>query len=194
MNIRESLFNIQQKLNAPKTQYNNFGRYNYRSCEDILKAVKSLLKETETILTLNDQVIDKGDRYYIEATATLENMDGEKISIRSIARESEIKKGMDGSQITGAASSYARKYALNGLFGIDDNKDSDKTNKGAVGHPKAIKGDYYKIATSVIEKSEDNETLKEMIPKFEASKKYTDEQKVLLINKINDKIDISIKK
>jgi len=116
---------IQQELKVPKNQFNNFGKYKYRNCEDILEAVKPLLGSGE--LLLNDEVINVGDRYYIKATAILREGESE-ISVSAYAREPENKKGMDDSQITGAASSYARKYALNGLFAIDDTKDSDTTN------------------------------------------------------------------
>lgn len=130
MNIYEKLAVIQQKLKAPKGQFNNFGKYKYRSCEDILKAVKPLLNTTKTILTLTDGMEYLGDRFYIVATATLTDTEsGESIKTVGRAREEAEKKGMDGSQITGTASSYARKYALNGLFCIDDNKDSDSTNE-----------------------------------------------------------------
>ena len=123
------IINIQQKLKAPKTQRNNFGNYNYRSCEDILEAVKPLLEENKCFLVITDEIINLGNRYYVKATAKLINDDGALIAENNgIAREEESKKGMDGSQITGASSSYARKYALNGLFGIDDTKDSDYTN------------------------------------------------------------------
>lgn len=125
----EKLIKIQSELKAPKGQYNNFGKYNYRNCEDILEALKPLLKEVGLFLTITDEVILIGDRYYIKATATVS--DGtNKIETSALARESDTKKGMDDSQITGAASSYARKYALNGLFCIDDTKDADTTNKG----------------------------------------------------------------
>lgn len=131
MNIKEKLLKIQQELKAPKGQYNSFGKYKYRSCEDILEALKPLLNETKTILTINDEMQYIGERYYIKATAILSDTEGnETISNSAYAREEETKKGMDGSQITGASSSYARKYALNGLFGIDDTKDSDTTNTG----------------------------------------------------------------
>lgn len=123
----EKLIKIQQNLKAPKNQHNSFGNYNYRSCEDIFEAVKPLLEEENLTLRLNDELVQVGDRYYIKATAIL--TDGtETIENTSYAREEETKKGMDGSQITGASSSYARKYALNGLFLIDDVKDSDTTN------------------------------------------------------------------
>lgn len=129
MGIYGKLLNIQQKLNAPKNQRNNFGNYNYRSCEDILEAVKPLLNENKCVLKLSDEIIYTGERYHVKAIATLTDIEtGEKESSNGWAREEESKKGMDGSQITGASSSYARKYALNGLFCIDDNKDSDSTN------------------------------------------------------------------
>lgn len=127
--INIKLMNIQQELKAPKGQYNDFGKYAYRSCEDILEAVKPLLKKEKVVLTISDELQYIGNRYYIKAIATLIDTESEAtISNSAYAREEETKKGMDGSQITGASSSYARKYALNGLFGIDDNKDSDTTN------------------------------------------------------------------
>ncbi len=122
------LTTIQGKLNAPKNQRNNFGGYNYRSCEDILMAVKPLLSETKTALTISDEVVLIGDFVFVKATATIKNAAGESESTIAYARHPEQKKGMDDSQITGATSSYARKYALNGLFCIDDNKDADATN------------------------------------------------------------------
>lgn len=123
------LIEIQQKLKAPKGQYNSFGNYKYRNCEDILEAVKPLLAARDLFITLNDEVEYIGTRFYVRATATIYDKEGKKIaSTSAYAREEETKKGMDGSQITGASSSYARKYALNGLFAIDDTKDSDTTN------------------------------------------------------------------
>lgn len=116
---------IQTKLNAPKGQRNNFGKYNYRSAEDILEALKPLLKETNCYLNINDSIELVGDRYYIKATAKITNSEGVSESATAYAREELTKKGMDASQITGSTSSYARKYALNGLFAIDDNKDAD---------------------------------------------------------------------
>jgi len=125
-NILEKLSNVQNELKAPKNQKNNFGNYNYRSAEDILEAVKPLLKTNRLSLILSDELKNIGDRYYINAIATIYDLDSEKtISNTAYAREEETKKGMDGSQITGTASSYARKYALNGLFNIDDTKDAD---------------------------------------------------------------------
>ena len=129
MSIGTKLLNIQQKVNAPKNQYNKFGGYNYRSCEDILQAVKPVLAENNCTLTIQDELIQIGDRYYVKATAQLVDCDDEtKATSQAYAREEESKKGMDGSQITGSASSYARKYALNGLFCLDDTKDADATN------------------------------------------------------------------
>jgi len=122
---------IQSKLKAPKSQFNKFGGYRYRSCEDILEAVKPLLLETGCTLTIADDVLAVGDRIYIKATATLTAADGKQWQTSAFAREAESKKGMDDSQVTGTASSYARKYALNGLFCIDDTKDADALNTSA---------------------------------------------------------------
>ena len=116
---------IQQKLNAPKGQFNKFGGYAYRNCEDILMAVKPLLDETGTTLIITDEIVAVLDRVYVKATATLINAEKEQVSVSAYARESLTRKGMDDSQITGSTSSYSRKYALNGLFLIDDNKDAD---------------------------------------------------------------------
>lgn len=118
------LLEIQHRLKAPKGQYNNFGKYKYRSCEDILEAVKPILYEVGCTLTLTDTIELIGDRYYIKATAWLKGEDTDEV-VTAYAREAETKTGMDASQITGTASSYARKYALNGLFCIDDTKDAD---------------------------------------------------------------------
>ena len=115
---------IQQKLKAPKGQFNSFGGYHYRSCEDIVEALKPILAEYGAAIILSDEIVAVGERVYVKATATLKTKDTE-YSTTAYAREPAAKKGMDESQITGAASSYARKYALNGLFGIDDTKDAD---------------------------------------------------------------------
>ena len=146
----KQLIQLINELKAPKGQYNSFGKYKYRSCEDILEAVKPLLAKYECLLFLSDEVKElqvpydytslvtekgattethyNGSRVYIEATATIVLPDGQTFSAKGIAREEIVKKGMDASQITGSASSYARKYALNGLFCIDDTKDADATN------------------------------------------------------------------
>ena len=122
----KTLNKIQKELKAPKGQKNTFGNYNYRSCEDILEAVKPLLGEA--VLTISDEIVNLGDRFYVKAIATI-SQGTENVSVSAYARESLEKKGMDSAQITGATSSYARKYALNGLFCIDDTKDADNTNK-----------------------------------------------------------------
>ncbi len=121
----EALRLIQQELKAPKGQYNSFGKYHYRSCEDIVESVKPLLAKHGVQLTLTDDIVMVGDRIYVKATATLYDEKGVSETATAFAREPEQKKGMDESQITGTASSYARKYALNGLFLIDDTKDPD---------------------------------------------------------------------
>ena len=126
--IVESMAAIQSSLKAPKGQTNKFGGYKYRSCEDILEAVKPLLKKHKLVLTITDDMTEVGGRVYVKATASVHNAEGHSILTNGFAREEENKKGMDSSQITGSASSYARKYALNGLFCIDDTKDSDATN------------------------------------------------------------------
>lgn len=128
----ETLNRIQKELKAPKNQRNSFGNYNYRSCEDILEAVKPLLGTA--VLTLSDDIIAENNRVYVRATATLRD-GNQSVSVTAFAREPEAKKGMDESQITGAASSYARKYALNGLFCIDDTKDADSTNDHGKAEP-----------------------------------------------------------
>ena len=129
-NVYQKLMEVQSKLKAPKGQYNSFGKYSYRSCEDILEALKPLLNEAGAIVNISDQVKLIGDRYYIEATAMFLDVNtGDSIISKAMAREDESKKGQDLAQLSGATSSYARKYALNGLFAIDDNKDPDSTNK-----------------------------------------------------------------
>ena len=137
MNIYEKLMNIQQELKAPKGQYNSFGKYKYRSCEDILESVKPLLEKYKVTIILSDKLEQIGERYYIRAKAILiDTESNNSIENTAYAREEETKKGMDGSQITGTSSSYARKYALNGLLLIDDTKDADtdefakENNKG----------------------------------------------------------------
>ena len=130
MTIQQKLMNVQASLKAPKNQFNSFGKYNYRSCEDILEGLKPLLKEVEAVVVLSDEVVMIGERYYIKATATfIDTATNYSQSVSAYAREDENKKGMDLAQVTGSVSSYARKYALNGLFCIDDTKDSDSTNQ-----------------------------------------------------------------
>lgn len=145
MNIYEKLLKAQVELKAPKGQYNSFGKYKYRSCEDILEALKPVLDKLKLTLFISDEIVEVGGSYktskkdeiietvgrkYVKATITLVNIEkpDEQIQTSALAREEETKKGQDGSQITGSSSSYARKYTLNGLFAIDDTKDSDSTN------------------------------------------------------------------
>ena len=125
--FRDSIISIQGELKAPKNQRNSFGNYNYRSAEDILEAVKPLLKKYSLFLYIEDKIVMIGDRYYVQATANISN-GSDNLSVTAFAREEDQKKGQDASQITGSTSSYARKYALNGLLCIDDTKDSDSTN------------------------------------------------------------------
>ena len=156
--LNETLLAIQQELKAPKGQYNSFGKYKYRSCEDILEAVKPLLRKHNCTLVISDDIVMLGTRFYIKATVTLSN-GGESVMTTAFAREVEEKKGADSSQITGAASSYARKYALNGLFCIDDNKDSDSTNNG--GKPvESAENPLMEAAMSDVRNAKDTQALK----------------------------------
>lgn len=123
----KKLIEIQSELKCPKKQYNSFGKYSFRNSEDILESVKPILKKHNCILTISDQIVDVGGRIYVQATATLKH-EAESVTVTAYAREPESLKGMSESQVTGSTSSYARKYALNGLFLIDDSQDSDVTN------------------------------------------------------------------
>ena len=128
-NVYMKLIEVQSKLKAPKSQFNKFGNYAYRNCEDILEALKPILNQVKAVINISDEVVLIGERYYIKATVKfIDGETGDVIEASAMAREEENKKGMDSSQLTGSTSSYARKYALNGLFAIDDTKDSDTTN------------------------------------------------------------------
>lgn len=185
MNIYEKLLKAQVELKAPKGQYNSFGKYKYRSCEDILEALKPVLDKFKLTLFISDEIVEVGGSYklekkdetvetvgrkYVKATITLVNIDkpDEIIETSALAREEETKKGMDGSQITGASSSYARKYALNGMFMIDDTKDSDSTNTH--GKEEKTEAERKKEAIEAINKLADTEEKTEkvfdMIAKF----------------------------
>lgn len=129
----KELIEIQAKLKAPKNQFNKFGGYKYRNCEDILEAVKPLLHEAGCVLTISDAIELIGNRVYVKAVASLSNSEGQKSETVAFAREPESRKGMDEAQVTGASSSYARKYALNGLFCIDDSKDADSHEEPKIG-------------------------------------------------------------
>lgn len=135
--MKELLF-IQHELKAPKGKYNSFGKYRYRSAEDILEALKPILHDLNCYLVISDDLVVIGERYYIKSTATLTNSAGDSISSNGFAREEDEKKGQDASQITGSASSYARKYALNGLFLIDDGIDADSLTTSAVDYRKQL--------------------------------------------------------
>ena len=129
MSVYEKLLSVQSELKAPKSQFNKFGGYQYRSCEDILEALKPICLKHKALTKISDEIIYVEGRHYVKATVTFIDIeDGQKIESYGLAREEESKKGMDGSQITGSSSSYARKYALNGMFAIDDTKDSDSSN------------------------------------------------------------------
>lgn len=161
--VYEKLINVQAELKAPKGQYNSFGKYNYRSCEDILEGVKPLLKANKLTLTISDEVILIGDRYYIKAIATVTDIEsGESTSVSAYAREDDTKKGMDLAQVTGSVSSYARKYALNGLFCIDDTKDSDTTNKATKSLTEAQIKRLYAISNKA---GYDKEKLQQLVTK-----------------------------
>lgn len=152
---------VQRELKAPKGQRNSYGGYNYRSCEDILEAVKPLTSNFGLILVISDEIEQVGERYYIKATATLSDSTGSYVSNTAYAREELTRKGMDASQITGAASSYARKYALNGLFAIDDTKEADATNNGQ-DEPKKPKEPTKAQATKQLQGAKTVEELKEL--------------------------------
>lgn len=156
LSIYEKLLKIQTELKAPKNQVNKFGGYNYRSCEDILESVKPLLDKYNCTLKISDELVNIGERYYIKATATLINIEKyDMIENTAYAREEESKKGMDGSQITGATSSYCRKYCLNGLFLIDDTKDADTDEYTEQQEKKAKKAvDYRKQLIEYCNKNE----------------------------------------
>lgn len=195
----EKLIKIQQVLKAPKNQYNGFGKYSYRSCEDILEAVKPLVAEEGLLLTISDELVQMGDRYYVKATATI--TDGTaSIQALAFAREPLTKKGMDESQVTGAASSYARKYALNGLFCIDDAKDADteeyqstssntRQSKGKSTSYDPVKQWNNLVARAVNGGISQNELTQYVIQQFKVSKpsELTQEQMQQAYNYVNTK-------
>ena len=185
----KELLQIQSELKAPKGQFNDYGKYKYRSCEDILEAVKPILKKNNCTLLLTDSLVYVGERYYIKATATLVNAEGKSVSTEAYAREEETKKGMDASQITGASSSYARKYALNGLLCIDDNKDSDTTNTGdntPAAPAKASKEDNAEVEKAIAEinAAKSKEDLINAIAKYKGNKSVINN--LAFINAVNN--------
>lgn len=160
--MNDKLLAIQQTLNAPKNLRNSFGGYNYRSAESILEALKPLLADNKLTIRITDELVNVGERYYVKATVTL--TDGtDSLETTAFAREEETKKGMDGSQITGASSSYARKYALNGMFAIDDSADSDATND----HDKGAKPEVMNFI-DVQKKIKESKTLEELTKLYNA--------------------------
>ena len=155
---------IQSTLKAPKNQRNTFGGYNYRSCEDIMEAVKPLLKDTNCTLVISDEIVQVADRIYVKSTATLKTPSGDVYENTAFAREALSKKGMDESQVTGAASSYARKYALNGLFCIDDTKDADalNVNKEYTQQPQVLQSVHPQVLQSVQQQVSVDTVMKEI--------------------------------
>ena len=178
------LVNIQAELKAPKNQVNSFGKYKYRSAEDIIEAVKPILFKYQTALLISDEIVQVADRVYVKATAMLIDENNEELPIKVYgwAREEEVKKGMDAAQITGSASSYARKYALNGLFAIDDTKDADSTNehKDEVGEEKRMK------LIALLENTIWDESLKSKqaikISAYTTSEQYDKAHRIILAN------------
>jgi hypothetical protein len=178
------LVNIQAELKAPKNQVNSFGKYKYRSAEDIIEAVKPILFKYQTALLISDEIVQVADRVYVKATAMLIDETNEELPVKVYgwAREEEVKKGMDAAQITGSASSYARKYALNGLFAIDDTKDADSTNehKDKVGEEKRMK------LIALLENTIWDESLKSKqaikISAFTTNEQYDKAHRIILAN------------
>jgi len=179
-----NLVKIQAELKAPKGQFNAFGKYKYRNAEDIIEAVKPILNKYGTALVISDEVLEVGDRIYIKATATLLDGTDDSISVSGWAREEEVKKGMDAAQITGSASSYARKYALNGLFAIDDTKDSDSTNE----HKDELGDDKRLYLITLLEKTPFDENTKtkqaQKIETYTKVEQYEKALKIILANQI----------
>jgi hypothetical protein len=178
------LVKIQAELKAPKNQTNSFGKYKYRSAEDIVEAVKPILFKYDTALIISDEVVQVGDRIYIKATATLFDDSDTYMTATGFAREEEIKKGMDAAQISGAASSYARKYALNGLFAIDDTKDADATNdhKDEVGEEKRM--ELIALLENTIWDSITKDSIANKISQYTTKEQYNKAYKSIIENQI----------
>ena len=176
----KELIYIQSNLKAPKNQWNDFGKYSYRNAENILEAVKPLLSEKGCTLTISDEIVQFGDRVYVKATATIKNSSGETESATAFAREPLSKKGQDESQVTGSASSYARKYALNGLFAIDDNKDADALNvtpeytQQQPSQPSQPVASPYLSAVKGAKTKEELETIWHKFPQLQSDKTFID--------------------
>ena len=190
-NVYMKLVEVQSKLKAPKSQFNKFGNYAYRNCEDILEALKPLLNEVKAIINISDDVVLVGERYYIKATVKFICAEsGEIIEASAMAREEENKKGMDSSQLTGSTSSYARKYALNGLFAIDDTKDSDTTNTHNKEQNKVSNNEIISEAQVkrlfVLAKGKDTDKVKGIVDKygFKTSKDITKDKYNIICEEI----------
>lgn len=188
-----TLFKIQQKLKVPKNQQNKFGGYAFRSCEDILEAVKPLLAEEQATLTITDDIILVGNSVFVKAIATLSDKDGKSWITSASARHAEEQKGMMDSQLTGATSSYARKYALNGLFLIDDTKDADSTNDGTKSDKKATTSKPTAATTTPANAPAKKEWLNPGTPawshtleRMKTGMKIEDVKKFFLISKANE--------
>jgi len=178
MNVAEKLMTVQTKLKAPKTEYNAFGKYKFRSAESILKALKPLLAEVRAIVTFEDTICYTEGRHYVHTKASFMDVDTrEAISTTALAREEENKKGASADQVTGGCSSYARKFALNGMFLIDDSKDSDLTNDGVPPKPKAQPKAKSSVARDeVLKYIKDNSlAMAEIAKEFKLSHNTTDE-------------------
>jgi hypothetical protein len=192
-NVYTKLVEVQSKLKAPKSQFNKFGNYAYRNCEDILEALKPLLNQVKAIINISDEVVLVGERYYIKAIVKFIDAEtGEFVEASAMAREEESKKGMDSSQLTGSTSSYARKYALNGLFAIDDTKDSDTTNTHNKDTSKASNNNEVISEAQVkrlfvLAKGKDTDKVKSVVDKygFKSSKDITKDK----YNSICDEIE-----
>jgi hypothetical protein len=187
-----SLIQIQKELKVPKNQMNKFGNYRFRSAEDIIEAAKPICHKHDCALTISDEVVLIGDRIYVKATATLHKKDGDYIATTGYAREEEVKKGMDAAQITGSASSYARKYALNGLFAIDDTKDADATNdhKDEIGDEKRLQ--LITMLENTLYDEEKKSKMANLIDSYTTWDQYNKAFKVLIANQIEDKDRIAM--
>lgn len=186
-NVLNKLFLVQQELKVPKNQRNTFGNYNFRSCEDIMEASKPICKNHKCLLTCSDKISQVGGRYYVDAVATFYDLEsGESICVTASAREEEIKKGMDSSQITGSSSSYARKYALNGLLQLDDNKDADTNeySKGQKEKPTLATDEQIKLLHVLFGKIPNGEEEKKKLyakAKVSSSKELTKKNATVMI-------------
>ena len=189
----KELMEIQASLKAPKNQYNSFGQYNYRSCEDILEGVKPLLKQNNAVLTISDDIIQVGDRNYVKATATF-TCGEQSVSVSACAREPLAQKGMGDAQITGSTSSYARKYALNGLFAIDDTKDDDTKTDGAQMGIDPIDWDKVNNAIGYFKKIVDNDDIGDHDKVKKAWGRLTNDERMKVMDGLDDKPSGSKKK